>query len=167
MLTECLGWLEHTSLSSVIRQSHWAVMALEAIHLLGLALLGGAAVIASLRSAELPLRTLVNELRPLGLVGVGLAISLTALVHAVQVLQQHGLPLENVVVGRLIDCEYPVGATAVARPCALDTIPVADGGLQRPPDRLSLESGFVRPRDSTSSERRLGRLPRAPSAPAS
>jgi len=74
MLTDCLGWLEHTSLSSVIRQSHWAVMALEAIHLLGLALLGGAAVIASLRSAELPLRTLVNELRPLGLVGLTLMV---------------------------------------------------------------------------------------------
>jgi hypothetical protein len=73
MLAETvLRWIEQTSLSSVIRQSDWAVMALEAVHLLGLALLGGAAVIATLRHADIPLRTFVRELRPVALTGFAL-----------------------------------------------------------------------------------------------
>ena len=73
MLAETvLRWIEQSSLSSVIRQSDWAVMALEAVHLLGLALLGGAAVIATLRHADIPLRTFVRELRPVALTGFAL-----------------------------------------------------------------------------------------------
>jgi hypothetical protein len=73
MLAETvLRWIEQTSLSSVIRQSDWTVMALEAVHLLGLALLGGAAVIATLRHADIPLRTFVRELRPVALTGFAL-----------------------------------------------------------------------------------------------
>jgi hypothetical protein len=69
-----LRWIEQTSLSSTIRQSDWAVMALEAVHLLGLALLGGAAVIATLRHADIPLRTLVRELRAVALTGFALMV---------------------------------------------------------------------------------------------
>jgi|SRR5882757_6800604 len=74
MLTEFLGWLEQTAISSTIRQSDWAVMALEAIHLLGLVLLGGAAVIVSLRRTGIPMRILVRELRPLALTGLALMV---------------------------------------------------------------------------------------------
>jgi hypothetical protein len=69
-----LGWLEHTSLSTAIRQSDWAVMALEAVHLLGLALLGGTAVIVTLRRASIPMRTFVRELRPVALTGFALMV---------------------------------------------------------------------------------------------
>ena len=47
-----LGWIERTPLSILIRHSDWAVMGLESVHLLGLALLGGVAsalAIAALR----------------------------------------------------------------------------------------------------------------------
>jgi hypothetical protein len=66
-----LRWVEQTSLSSAIRQSDWAVMALAAVHLLGLALLGGAAVIVALRRAE---KTFVRELRPMALTGFALLL---------------------------------------------------------------------------------------------
>lgn len=62
-----LHWIEQTALSTTLRQSDWAVMALEAVHLLGLALLGGAAVITTLR--HLDVRTSVRELRPVALTG--------------------------------------------------------------------------------------------------
>lgn len=64
-----LHWVELTSLSTTIRQSDWAVMALEAVHLLGLALLGGAAVIAARRHVEIPVGMLVRELRPVAATG--------------------------------------------------------------------------------------------------
>lgn len=43
-----LGWIQHTPLSAAIRESHWAVMALESAHLLGMTLLGGAAVLPAI-----------------------------------------------------------------------------------------------------------------------
>ncbi len=64
-----LHWIELSSLSTVIRQSDWAVMLLEAVHLLGLALLGGAVVIAALRLVEIPVGTIVRELRPVAATG--------------------------------------------------------------------------------------------------
>jgi hypothetical protein len=67
-----LHWIEQTSFSTTIRQSSWAVMALEAVHLLGLALLGGAAVIATLRNANIPITTFVRELRPVAATGFAL-----------------------------------------------------------------------------------------------
>jgi hypothetical protein len=78
MLTavEVLHWIEQTWLSDLIRQSAWAVMALEAVHLLGLALLGGAAVItgvAALRGGGLrgiAVATFAKELRPFALTGL-------------------------------------------------------------------------------------------------
>jgi hypothetical protein len=67
-----LHWIEQTSLSTTLRQSDWAVMALEAVHLLGLALLGGAAVISTLRHVNV--RTFVRELRPVALTGFALLV---------------------------------------------------------------------------------------------
>jgi hypothetical protein len=74
MPAEILSWVEQTSLSTAIRQSDWGVMALEAVHLLGLALLGGAAVIVALRRADIPLQTFVRDLRPVALTGLALMV---------------------------------------------------------------------------------------------
>jgi hypothetical protein len=70
-----LRWIEHTWLSTAIRQSAWAVMALEAVHLLGLALLGGGALITGIAAFRGGLRgisvgTFARELRPMSLCGL-------------------------------------------------------------------------------------------------
>lgn len=77
-----LNWLQHTALSTAIRRSDWAVMALEAVHLLGLALLGGAACITALAALRrsglrgLSLTTLARGLRPL--FGAGLLLMIAS-----------------------------------------------------------------------------------------
>jgi hypothetical protein len=74
-VNETLRWIEHTWLSTVIRQSSWAVMALEAVHLLGLALLGGAALITGIAAFRGDLRgisvgTFARGLWPMSLCGL-------------------------------------------------------------------------------------------------
>ena len=75
-----LGWIQHTGLGTVIRQSGWAVMALESVHLIGLALLGGAAVIAALAALRatglggMSVPTLVIGLAPLRRAGLYLMV---------------------------------------------------------------------------------------------
>jgi hypothetical protein len=86
-----LGWIQHTGPSTLIRQSSWAVMALESIHLIGLALLGGAAVIAALAA-----------LRPTGLGG----LSVPTLVTGLAPLRRAGLFL-MVISGALITLSMP------------------------------------------------------------
>jgi hypothetical protein len=81
-----LSWIQHTGPSTVIRQSSWAVMALESVHLVGLALLGGAAVVAALgalRAAGLggmSVPTLITGLAPLRRVGLFLMVISGALI---------------------------------------------------------------------------------------
>src|SRR5580692_10576486 len=73
-----LSWIQHTSISTAIRRSDWAVMALEAVHLLGLALLGGAVCITALAAVRraglrgLSVASLAQGLRPL--FGAGLLL---------------------------------------------------------------------------------------------
>jgi hypothetical protein len=74
-VNDTLRWIELTWLSTAIRQSTWAVMALESVHLLGLALLGGAALITGVAAFRGGLRgisvgTFVRELRPMSIVGL-------------------------------------------------------------------------------------------------
>src|SRR5580698_6500846 len=75
-----LSWVQRTPLSAAIRRSDWDVMAFESIHLLGLALLGGAATILALAALKrgglrgLPLLPLVRQLRPLILTGLTLMV---------------------------------------------------------------------------------------------
>jgi len=81
--TAVLTWIEQTNISSAIRQSDWAVMALEAVHLLGLALLGGTAVIIALSAARRTaptIGTFVTELRPVAFVGLALMVLSGALI---------------------------------------------------------------------------------------
>jgi len=47
-----LGWIERTPLSGVIRHSDWAVMGLESLHLLGLALVGGVASVLAIAASR-------------------------------------------------------------------------------------------------------------------
>ena len=77
-LAQQLSWLQQTPLSVAIRRSDWAVMALEAVHLLGLALLGGAACVIALAAVHraglrgLSVARLAQGLRPL--LGLGLLL---------------------------------------------------------------------------------------------
>jgi hypothetical protein len=81
-----LSWIQGTAISTAIRRSNWAVMALEAVHLLGLALLGGAVCIvalAALRRAGLrgmSVATLAHGLRPLFCAGLLLMVVSGALI---------------------------------------------------------------------------------------
>jgi hypothetical protein len=86
-----LGWIQHTAISTVIRESSWAVMGLESVHLLGLASLGGAVVIAALAA-----------LRSEGLGGV----SVPAWVAGLAWMRRAGLLL-MVISGALITVSMP------------------------------------------------------------
>ena len=75
-----LNTLMHTGLSTAIRESTWAVMAMEAVHLIGLALLGGPALIVGLGGLRpqglrrLSIPTLITALWPIALIGLGLMV---------------------------------------------------------------------------------------------
>jgi hypothetical protein len=83
---QLLSWIQHTSISTAIRRSDWAVMALEGVHLLGLALLGGAACIIALAALRrlglrgLSVATLAQGLRPLFVAGFVLMAASGALI---------------------------------------------------------------------------------------
>jgi hypothetical protein len=50
------NWIEHTALGTMIRDSIWQFAAIEAVHLLALAMIGGAVLIVDLRLMGLALR---------------------------------------------------------------------------------------------------------------
>lgn len=80
-LVAALEWVQHTALSTSIRQSDWGVMDLEAVHLIGLALFGGSVTIVALAALHrdglggLSLETLTRGLVPLTLVGFALMLA--------------------------------------------------------------------------------------------
>jgi Family of unknown function (DUF6644) len=62
-------WAEATTLGEVIRTSSWAFAVIESVHLLGLAMIGGAVLIVDLRLLgfglrEQPIADLAREVRP-------------------------------------------------------------------------------------------------------
>src|ERR1700761_6105291 len=75
-IEQLLSGIQATAISTAIRRSDWAVMALEAVHLLGLALLGGAACITALAALRrtglrgIALSTFARGLRPLFAAGL-------------------------------------------------------------------------------------------------
>ena len=75
-----LNTLMHTGLSTAIRESTWAVMAMESMHLIGLTLLGGPALIVGLGSLRpgglrgLSVPTLIAALWPIAFFGLGLMV---------------------------------------------------------------------------------------------
>jgi Family of unknown function (DUF6644) len=77
---DTLRWIEGTVLSTAIRQSSWAVMALEAVHLVGLAILGGVSVTTAIAAIRRDPRgpsveTLARDLRPLAIGALGLLVA--------------------------------------------------------------------------------------------
>jgi hypothetical protein len=78
---QLLSAVQHTAFSTAMRRSDWAVMALEAVHLLGLAMLGGAACITALAALRrtglrgLSVATLAQGLWPLFMVGLLLMVA--------------------------------------------------------------------------------------------
>jgi uncharacterized protein DUF6644 len=56
MLLPFFEWCNETSLGTAIRMSHWAFPVIESIHLLGLALIGGAVLVVDLRLLGLGLK---------------------------------------------------------------------------------------------------------------
>src|SRR5213592_768328 len=56
MLLPFFQWCEASTVGDGIRQSLWAVAAIESIHLLGLAAIGGAVLVVNLRMLGLGLR---------------------------------------------------------------------------------------------------------------
>ncbi len=76
-LLDVFDWLELTWLGATIRESLWLFPVIEAVHLLGLAMLGGAVLVVDLRLLGFGLRDrpvgyVVEQLNPwlLGAVGV-------------------------------------------------------------------------------------------------
>ena len=76
--TSLLSAVMHSGVSTTIRESTWAVMAFEAVHLIGLTLLGGPAIIIGLASLRrgglrgLSVSTLTEALLPILWIGLGL-----------------------------------------------------------------------------------------------
>ena len=66
----------HTSLSTTIRESTWAVMAMEAVHLIGLTLLGGPTIVVGLGALHrgglrgLSVSTLIAAVLPVFRIGL-------------------------------------------------------------------------------------------------
>lgn len=78
-MLEIAGPLEASSIAAFLRQSRWTYPAVNALHLLGVALLVGAIVPMDLRlmglwRADMSLALVLRLLRPVAAVGAGLAI---------------------------------------------------------------------------------------------
>ena len=56
MLLPFFTWCEHTAVGATIRESTWLFPVIEAVHLLGLAMLGGAVLLVNLRMMGLTMR---------------------------------------------------------------------------------------------------------------
>ncbi len=80
-------WLDHTWISTSIRASTWGFAVIEMIHLLGLALLGGAILVLALRTLGVllprqPLARIAGALAPLLLGGLTVMVCSGALLVA-------------------------------------------------------------------------------------
>jgi hypothetical protein len=88
-------WLDHTSLSAVIRASTWGFAVSEMVHLLGLAILGGTILIMTLRAlgvimADEPLERIASGLARPFTAGLILMMSSGALMVADGPLRYYG-----------------------------------------------------------------------------
>jgi hypothetical protein len=88
-LQELATAVEASTVASFLRQSRWTYPAVNAAHLLGVALLVGAVVPMDLRliglwRGEMPLRGVLRLLRPVAATGAALAVLTGALLFSVQ-----------------------------------------------------------------------------------
>jgi len=98
---ELAAAIEASGLASFLRGSRWTYPAVNAVHLLGVALLVGAVVPMDLRliglwRADVRLETVLRLLRPVAAFGAGLAIVAGALLFAVQARDYVRMPLFGV-----------------------------------------------------------------------
>lgn len=69
MLFQIFQWIENTGLGEAIRESKWLFPVIESVHLLGLAVIGGAVLVVDLRLAGFglrrqPLRQMATDVQP-------------------------------------------------------------------------------------------------------
>ncbi len=94
-LLELFRWLEHTRLSIAIRASTWGFAVIEMIHLLALAIFGGAVLVLGLRALGLtlqrqPLARVAQAVAPLLLGGLIVMVCSGALLVADGPLRYYG-----------------------------------------------------------------------------
>jgi hypothetical protein len=80
VILELFQWGQDTAVAGVIRDSIWAFAVIQAIHLLGLALLGGAILVVDLRLMGFGLKgqriaDLIRHARPWAILAIGLLIT--------------------------------------------------------------------------------------------
>lgn len=90
--------LEASEVASLLRQSRWSYPAVNALHVLGVALLVGAVVPMDLRllgawRPDIRLAAVLRLLRPMAAAGAGLAIATGLLLFVVQARDYLGQPL--------------------------------------------------------------------------
>jgi hypothetical protein len=86
-LLDLFRWVDHTWVSRTMRASHWGFAAVEIVHLLALAVLGGTLLILTLRVLGLiwtsvPVQTVVRALGPLIFIGIAVMVGSGALLVA-------------------------------------------------------------------------------------
>ena len=97
-MLEIAAAIEASPLATLLRQSRWTYPAVNALHVLGVALLVGAIVPMDLRliglwRAEMPLAAVLRLLRPVAAAGALLAIAAGVLLFVVQARDYVGQPL--------------------------------------------------------------------------
>ena len=90
--------VQASDVAVLLRQSRWTYPAVNALHVLGVALLFGAIAPMDLRligawRGDVPVRTVVRLLRPVAAFGAALALATGALLFAVQASDYVALPL--------------------------------------------------------------------------
>jgi hypothetical protein len=94
---ELAAAIEASGLAGFLRASRWIYPAVNALHVLGVALLVGSVAPMDLRLVglwrrELPVATVLRLLRPVAAAGAGLAVTTGALLFAVQARDYVALP---------------------------------------------------------------------------
>lgn len=97
-MLELAAAVEASALASLLRQSRWTYPAVNALHVLGVALLVGAVVPMDFRligawRADVPLASVLRLLRPVAATGAVLAIVAGVLLFTVQARDYVGQPL--------------------------------------------------------------------------
>jgi hypothetical protein len=90
--------VQASEVAVLLRQSRWTYPAVNALHVLGVALLVGAIAPMDLRligvwRGDVPVRTVVRLLRPVAAFGAALAVATGAVLFAVQATDYVALPL--------------------------------------------------------------------------
>jgi hypothetical protein len=132
---ELAAAIEASGIAGFLRGSRWTYPAVNALHLLGIALLVGSVAPMDLRLAgiwrrELPVATVLRLLRPVAAVGAGLAVVTGALLFTVQARDYVALPAFWVKMGLV--------GLGLAHALANPRIATAAPGRQRLAGMLSL-----------------------------